>query len=444
VASLILVALSAGGCRSVAVDDFPASVNHRCPPGFVLTTGDRCVRPGTTGAGEAGADRPGTLERPDAPGAAGPSDAAPVKPPDASTNPGESPADGGGMVASMDARSNCVEGSGPPGVIIAAGLEHTCTATSMGHVTCWGSNTNGQLGDGTTSNANSPRIVSGLGMVSALAAGGNTTCAVVNRGAIVSCWGQHAGNQTITTTPTPVPGLTGVRALAGGLGFMCALLLDGSVRCWGNGLEANTDPFPPAPVMGVANAAAMSAGNSHACAAITDGTVSCWRSDILGNPEAVGVYQIPGITGATRVVGGGGHNCAIAGGALWCWGDNRNGETGSRLLNVFSPPARVMGLNDVIDVAAGSAQTCALLNDGLAYCWGENGIGQLGDGTNYSRTYRDRPVTCVNDMTAIAAGARHVCAVSSSRGVVCWGDNSSGQLGVPGIRNSTFPVPVRN
>jgi alpha-tubulin suppressor-like RCC1 family protein len=441
------------GCRSIAVDDFPASVNNRCPDGFTVV-GDRCrrdgwINPPASGsppgpAVDAGADSPVTLGRLDA--------LAPGQGRDGATG---TFADGGAVLADaaadaasagppLDAADGCVRGRSSlvAVVAIAAGIDHTCALTSGGNVFCWGSNTNGQLGDGTIANSAIPRIVGGFGQADGIGASGNTTCAVVPGGS-VSCWGELArGVFSNIPNPTPIPELIGARTFAGGLEHMCALMPDRSVRCWGREVLAQFgDTFPPATVTGIDSAAAIGAGQHHTCAALQDGSVRCWGDNrLLQNPEGW-VYAIPGLDAVTRVAGGGKHSCAIRDGSLWCWGDNLNGQLGDSLMASLLPPLRVAGLTDVRDVAAGSAHTCTVLGDGTVHCWGENGRGQLGDGTDQSR-YTEAKVSCLQGFTAIASGARHVCALSPTRGVFCWGDNSVGQLGVPNIGSSTTPVPV--
>jgi alpha-tubulin suppressor-like RCC1 family protein len=198
--------------------------------------------------------------------------------------------------------------------------------------------------------------------------------------------------------------------------------------------------FPPAPVSGIANGLVIAAGEHHTCIADRGGSVWCWgQTRLLANGSDT--YQVPLAPGATRVAGGGKHACAVVASALWCWGDNLNGQLGDSLMATSLPPLRVPGLTDVRDAAAGSAHTCAVLGDGTVHCWGENSRGQLGDGTDQSR-YTEAKVRCLQGFTAITSGAHHVCALSPTRGVFCWGDNSVGQLGVPNIGSSATPVPV--
>ena len=193
-------------------------------------------------------------------------------------------------------------GAGRTAVAISSGTQHHCAILDNGQVSCWGMNSDGQLGDGTTTNRNTPTPTSSLGAgrtAVAISSGLFHTCAVLDNGS-VSCWGYGDsgqignGNTSSQTTPTLTSSLGPTRtavALSTGRFHTCAILDDGSVSCWGAGyygqLGGGSDGFgaeeyTPTPTSSLGNstnsrtAVAISSGNAHTCAILDNGSVSCW------------------------------------------------------------------------------------------------------------------------------------------------------------------------
>jgi alpha-tubulin suppressor-like RCC1 family protein len=298
---------------------------------------------------------------------------------------------------------------------VAAGGDHTCALTSEGAVRCWGWNGWGQLGDGTLTQRSTPVAVSGLANgVIALAAGNTHNCAVTRGGGAV-CWGDNSlgqlgdGTTTQRSTPVAVSGLAnGVIALAAGREHTCAVTSGGGVVCWGQNFNGSlgdgttTHRSIPVAVNGLSTGViAVAAGRDHSCVLTNQHGVRCWGDNFYGQlgdgtttrPEAP--VAVSGLAnGVIALEAGRDHNCATtAGGRLVCWGRNGDGQVGDGTTTDRTTPVAVVGLaSDVTAVSAGGWLSCALTSEGGVRCWGLNRFGELGDGTT---TRRLTPVVTV-------------------------------------------------
>jgi alpha-tubulin suppressor-like RCC1 family protein len=267
---------------------------------------------------------------------------------------------------------------------------------------------------------------------------------VIRRAGTVACWGDNSagqlgiGSTAEVTSYADVPGLTGVVAIAAGADHTCVARYDGQVLCWGAGAQGQLGGAialvgsTPQVVAGV-EATDVAAGNAHSCALKRDGTVACWGANVsgqLGNgltSSAARPVTVAGAAGATAVASGAGsQRCAIVAGGVRCWGANGTGQLGDGTTVDRPAPVAVGGLTGATSVAVGIGHTCAVVSGGAVRCWGENGRGQLGNGgTSPSTT----PVTAAG-VTArqVAAGYNHSCAVTTAvtPQVFCWGDRWSG------------------
>lgn len=285
---------------------------------------------------------------------------------------------------------------------ISAGDDHTCAVTTGGALRCWGTNSFGQLGDGSTNESSTPVDVVGLGSgVVSVDTGGSTTCAVT-AGAAATCWGAGIG-----LVPVTVAGLgSGVASLSVGAGHACAVTTGGAVKCWGaneNGQLGNGSTVgspTPVNVVGLGSGvASVSAGWSHTCAVTTGGAVKCWGWSVIGQQLGDGT------------------------------------STRSRT------PVDVVGLSSgVASVSAGTGYTCALSSVGAVTCWGLNSSGQLGIGTTSSSSTPVDVVGLGGGVTSISTGYTHACAVTTGA-ATCWGTNNDGELGI-GELSGSYPTPV--
>jgi alpha-tubulin suppressor-like RCC1 family protein len=354
---------------------------------------------------------------------------------------------------------------------VSGGGFHTCALTTNETIKCWGLNTRGQVGDGTSGNLRTLPVdvlesLGGptLGVVVQVAAGGAHTCALLDTGS-VKCWGRNEEGQLgdgagggvgdFSASPVDVSGLTSVASISSGTGHTCAVTNTGGATCWGDnasgqlGDGTNTEATTPVDVSGLASGvAAVSAGESHTCAVLTTGQVRCWGQNSFGqlgdnsnSPSNTPVTVCSdaacsgALAGISDVSAGGLHACArTSSGGAKCWGFNGAGQLGDNSLADRDTPVNVSGLTSgVIQVSAGREHTCARTSGGGAKCWGRNTQGQVGDASN---TDRDEPVD-VSGLTSgtatLSAGGFHSCAVRSGAGVFCWGRNVDGQLGIGSI-----------
>jgi alpha-tubulin suppressor-like RCC1 family protein len=194
-------------------------------------------------------------------------------------------------------------------------------------------------------------------------------------------------------------------------------------------------------------------GDRHGCILTKDADVECWGDNSNGqlgwDPTQLSASEttrtVPGLSGVTAVAAGSLHTCAVSQRRIYCWGNNERLQLG-RTTDTTHPgylPTAIDGLTDVTSVAAGSLHSCALGADKKLRCWGANDKGQL---ANPDKRDALRPVTVpLDDVRSVSLGKLFSCAVTAGSKAYCWGDNTWGQLGT-GQSNSSpslVPTPVR-
>jgi alpha-tubulin suppressor-like RCC1 family protein len=254
-------------------------------------------------------------------------------------------------------------------------------------------------------------------------------------------------------SPTLVAGVFGPTSLALGSCRTCVRMEDTHLHCWGERVfpGPGNDHAAPTMIYGLDSVAQAAIGSYATYVLQTDGTVRAWgQNDYgeMGNSQHFTPVAAPaliaGLAGATELSAGSFHACVRTGaGAALCWGSNSNGQVGNGQWSRdgVDRPAPVVGLDNVLNVAAGALSTCALRGDQTVWCWGANGYGELGDGTTQSH-YAAAPVAGLAGVTALTAGNRHFCALTSRHEVFCWGHNEFGQLGDGTRMNRTRPTRV--
>ena len=347
---------------------------------------------------------------------------------------------------------------------IAAGGMHTCAVSSTGRAKCWGYNEYGQLGFAAgVFGVNIPVQVAGeeLGVVF-LAGGALSTCAIRVDGE-VRCWGNNEYGQLGVGVDKaeiwysrPVIGLPPEKivAIAPGAFHTCALTAIGDVYCWGVNMQGQLGDGTfinreiPTRVIGIRSPAiAISSGLYTTCVITSDKRVSCWGAGAVGSVDfqertcATPVHDLDHDVAAISVYGM--SACALTSdGKVYCWGMNNRGQLGNGNHEDQVSAVPVEGLpGGIKSVSLGAAHACVVTSTKGVMCWGYNDSGQLGDGTN-DDTDTPKPTLNLTGVESVTAGLMHTCALLETGEAKCWGQNTFGQLGNGDNDNRNTPVAV--
>ncbi len=355
---------------------------------------------------------------------------------------------------------------------VSAGVTHTCGVTTSGAAYCWGSNNSGQLGapesnqceigyyGGVPCSTSPVAVVGGRTFATVSAGNGYHTCGVTTGGAAY-CWGDNTwgqlgdGSTTGSGTPVLVSGGLSFAVVSTGNGFTCGLTTGGAAYCWGFntvgelGNGTTTNSAVPVLVAGSLTLTAVSAGDSHACALTNGGAAYCWganRFAQLGDGSTTNRTTPVAVAGGlsfAAVSAGLVHTCAVtAGGAAYCWGDNSSGDLGDGSTVDSRTPLAVGGGLTFQVVSAGGNYTCGLTTSGGPYCWGSNFNGQLGTGVFSGPNLLPTAVSGGLTFAAVSAGGAHTCGRTAAGTVYCWGSNTDGELGNGSTNSTAMPARV--
>ncbi|WP_309893915.1 DUF6855 family protein [Archangium sp.] len=342
---------------------------------------------------------------------------------------------------------------------VAAGYFHALRVNADGTVSAWGNNSQGQLGDGSTTQRHAPVQVVGLTNVESITAGDHHSLALKRDGTVWT-WGANSSGQlgdgttTQRTTPVQVVGLTQVVAISARNAHSLAVKQDGTVWAWGNndngqlGDGSTFSHATPWQVSGLSGVAIVAAGWWTSLAVKQDGTVWAWGNNDkgqLGNgttTSSTTPVRVPGLSMAKDLVAGRMHVLALKqDGTVWAWGYNDKGQLGDGTPFTRLTPVQVSGLTGVTSLGANISNSIAARNDGTVWTWGDNFEGQLGNGTT---TWRNTPgqVPGLSGATAVRSGSTHSVALKQDGSIWAWGDNAYGQLGDGTLTDRYSPVSV--
>ncbi|WP_437576858.1 hypothetical protein [Sorangium sp. So ce887] len=358
-------------------------------------------------------------------------------------------------------------------VEISAGYAHTCALRRDGSVWCWGRNTFGESGKpGSDPVFPFPAQVALPGKVLHVAAGGGFlrsgdsgaappahTCAIMED-TTVTCWGHGTTGQLgiggfpASSAPARVPSLINVVQLSLGAAHSCAVKTGDELYCWGSNQEGQLGKGESGqseyitPTLIRSDSRQVASGQDHTCAIkASDGGLLCWGRSFdgqlgTGSQESASSpvpVLAPLAAGVEEVVAGDRHTCARKGVEVYCFGNDYNGAVGAdRYGPVLEPTLVVVPRAAHIDV--GRERSGAVSGEARALkMWG---VGPLGHGEG---GLSSQPVDVPLDGVAqLAVGYYHTCALRTTGEVLCWGENTQGQLGVGlEVEEQLSPVAVK-
>ena len=337
---------------------------------------------------------------------------------------------------------------------VATGNSHNLVIKNDGTLWAWGNNSNGQLGDGTIINKNTPAQIGTESDWKLVDAGDNFTMAIKNDGTLWA-WGDNSkgqlGNGTTSNKNIPIQIGTSSdwKLVAAGNNYTMAIKNNGTLWAWGSnyygqlGNGTTINKSTPIQIGTDSNWKVVVASFNNTKAIKNNGTLWAWGENSkgqLGDGTRSTKYlptQIGTNTDWKLVESGGAHSIAIKNnGTLWAWGYSQFGQLGDGTINTIrSIPIQIGTSTNWKLVVASNGYNMAIKNDGTLWAWGENFTGQLGDG---SAVFKWIPIQIGNDSDwkVVVVGDDHTIAVKNDDTFWTWGNNIYGQLGNGSFSNS--------
>ena len=348
---------------------------------------------------------------------------------------------------------------------LSAGGGHTCFVNKQGVASCWGDNSRGQLGDGTTTSTSQPSTVSGHHTFVSISAGLNHTCGVTPN-AQALCWGDNSSGQLGGMTsadeddrsrsPIAVAGGLSFSAVSAGQDHTCGLTTTGAAYCWGDNdygqLGNGTKVASPNPVRvtGGYTFRFVRAGVLFSCGITDAGSAYCWGANSfgrLGNGSQVSSPQPVPVSGNLKfaaISAGDGHACGVTtNGKGYCWGDNDFNQIGLAGAKSSPVPVPIAGGLTFASISAGRRTSYALTQNGTAYSWG-SGIDVLSVSNEETSAAVPGQIFGTQGLRfkLLSTTFAHACGQTTTGEVYCWGSNKYGQLGNGSNDESVRPTLV--
>jgi alpha-tubulin suppressor-like RCC1 family protein len=259
------------------------------------------------------------------------------------------------------------------------------------------------------------------------------------------------GNITSWADATEVSGISNATQMSSNESGSCARLSDGTVKCWGQYLPGDATYYrTPQAITGITNAVNVQVGSVHIAIRTADGYIKSFGlnpdgrigdNSIIQRSPTVSVLSIPDTYQVIDHAAGSANTCAVTStGGVLCWGDNIRKQVAFTGDVDFRVPTLVTGISDAIQVTSGSQFSCALSSDGVIKCWGYSHDAQVSGTTSNGSEVRQIVITGwqpIADFVAVDSGAAHSCAIKTNKTVYCWGNNQFGQVG-PGHNDSQY------